>query len=249
MENSQKRTCIFCGGTGLSREHILADWISNYFPKKTKGTVVIDKSGSIIKQFTSPIFQQTLEGVCTKCNGGWMSTLEAEAKNILGPMLFDMKYSCTLNESQQAILCYWAQKTALVFSLSTSAEYKIPRQHFDEMYYAKSAIRSIRVQIGWRLPKKSSIGPHLAHFTLSKIDGPILEKMKLPDGEVWRAILVIGNVVFHLTGSSGGLEAEVENSDPRVTPSLNPYTNDIMWPVEWPVDALTSVGYTEFADI
>jgi hypothetical protein len=69
--------------------------------------------------------------VCKTCNEGWMSTLEAMTKPILGPMV--QATHVTLAAGEQNILATWAHKTAMVFDLITrsggSAFYRDEERH------------------------------------------------------------------------------------------------------------------------
>ncbi|MCU1247281.1 MAG: hypothetical protein JWQ49_310 [Edaphobacter sp.] len=53
-----------------------------------------------------------LKGVCSTCNNGWMSELEAEVKSILGPILQDLSIQLDLEDQKK--LARWAFKTAIV---------------------------------------------------------------------------------------------------------------------------------------
>jgi len=251
--NSKSRRdtrCVFCGRNDLTKEHVFPNWMSKLFLPNTITTTSIDRNGVVEKNYTSPIFKQTLKRVCKSCNNGWMSTLEADTKRIIEPMLFNLQYTINLNQTDQSILAFWAQKTCMILSLATGSDYKLPKEHFINLFTEKKALDYISVRIGWRIPKANENGHHLAFYTLSEITGPIPDKLHIPQGsEVWRSIITIGNIVFHLSGASGGLRVEIDNNDYRVTPQIYPFVEELEWPMEWPVDALTSVGASEFGRV
>jgi len=239
--------CVFCGDINLTREHVFPNWMAKLFAEKTSTTTVIERDGEVQSSYVSPVFQQTLKRVCKACNNGWMSDLEAKVKPIIEPMLFRMDYSTELTQSEQDTLAFWTQKTSMILSLSTGSDYRIPESHFHELYDKLEPIDSISVRIGWRLPKKGKYGQHIAHYTVSEVKGPDNENLPTEvNGEVWRGILAIGNLVFHQSGATEDLKVELANNDDRVTPQIHPFIQNIRWPIEWPVDALTSAGLKEF---
>jgi hypothetical protein len=248
---SIRRVCVFCGASNLTREHVLPNWISKMFTAKLTATTTIEKQGQPDKIYKSALLQHKVKVVCAKCNNGWMSQLESDVKSILSRMLFALDQGTALGAKEQNILAFWAQKTVMILDLSTEAEYKIPSESYIKLYNQQKPIKEITVRLGWRIPKKGKYGPHLSHFTISDISGPEKPAMVAEAGEfeVWRAILAIGNVVFHINGSTPNINVEVGNVDKRVTPQIFPYEKDVIWPLEWPVDALTSVGFDEFSKL
>jgi hypothetical protein len=250
---SKKRICIFCGSDKLTKEHVFPDWMSRLFPKATTATHTAENKGKVEKSFQTRVFQHTAKIVCGNCNNGWMANLEASTKPILSKMLFDLNYTTTLTKKEQTTLAFWAQKTAMILNQSTGADFKIPAQTYHELAKENKPIDYITVRIGWRLPKqgKNGKGRQLSHYTVGEITGPEKQKMieTVGDFTAWRAIIAIGNVVFHISGSTPNIRIEVGNNDDRVTPQIHPYIKDLHWPLEWPVDALTSVGLEEFANV
>ena len=215
------------------------------------GTTTIEKDGEADKMYVSSLLQLATRVVCAKCNNGWMSKLETEAKPLLSRMLFDLRHATNLGKAEQNTLTFWAQKTVLMLDLSTAADYKIPKISFTSLYEQQGPVSHISVRLGWRIPKKGKYGPHLSHFTIGEVTGPEKPTMvaRAGDFEVWRAVIAIGNIVFHISGSTPNVHVEVDNVDERVTPQIHPYKKDLGWPLEWPVDALTSVGVDEFSSM
>lgn len=246
--NKDKRACVFCGEGNLTLEHVFPNWMSKLFDPKTTVTTKIECVGKVEKSYVSSIFQHKAKIVCSTCNGGWMSDIETSVESTLKPMLFNLDYSTKLNESDQKSLALWAQKTAMIMCQSTGSNYKIPDESYKKMYQSKAPVDQISVRLGWRLPKKGENGPLLSHFRISQISGPIPPEHaeSLKGAEAWKAIIAIGSIVFHLSGSTSNIIIELENNDSRVTPQIFPYISNVIWPIEWPVDAMTSAGFEEF---
>lgn len=248
---ASKRVCVFCGFSDLTREHVFPDWMSKMLDSHLDGTTTIERGGKVEKSYKGALLQHKVRLVCKDCNNVWMSKLENEVKPILSKMLFDLNHSALLGEREQRILAYWAQKTVLILDVATGADYVMPGAFFRDLFEKQAPIDNITVRIGWRLPKQGRYGPQLAHFTISEVDGPERSAMSkvVGDFEVWRAIIAIGNVVFHINGSTPNVHIEVGNIDKRVTPQIFPFENNLSWPLEWPVNALTSTGQDEFSAV
>lgn len=86
--------CIFCGSTGLTKEHMWADWLRSYIPRELTGhrvrvsTIHFDQSKEeTIFQRTGDPHSRRIRCVCLPCNTGWMSRLQENAKPFLIPPL------------------------------------------------------------------------------------------------------------------------------------------------------------------
>jgi hypothetical protein len=110
------RTCIFCGATADSREHIFADWINELIAATEFDALTVDiEDGQIARSRSYPTKQaagQRAKIVCEACNHGWMSKLEGEAKPVLSPLI--LGHASTLDMVQQILAATWAVKTAMV---------------------------------------------------------------------------------------------------------------------------------------
>src|SRR5690349_5445572 len=85
------RTCVFCGGSPVTKEHVWPDWArrklasSESFPHYRR----LERQGQdpVDKRWLAPAHTMTVSAVCRPCNNGWMSELEARAKELLEPVL------------------------------------------------------------------------------------------------------------------------------------------------------------------
>jgi len=108
---------VFCGATGsLSTEHVIPKWLRKELGiaepvREFSGTTYIGAA-----QTLAVVFHE----VCVSCNSGWMETLEAATRPVLGPLLLGAAPGTThvLDPGEQAILATWAVKTALLLALS-----------------------------------------------------------------------------------------------------------------------------------
>ena len=100
-------TCIFCNNPSGSREHVWPKWL---LERKDLGPFRLKIGNGQEKVIDVELQVKT---VCGKCNNGWMSDLEAEAKPILEQMFDDKPIS--LDQKQQEIIARWLMKTAMVY--------------------------------------------------------------------------------------------------------------------------------------
>jgi hypothetical protein len=113
----RKGKCLFCGDDRLSREHVIARWLRDEL--RIQGPVQEHR------EFGSPRTWHTLAvvlpEVCEKCNTGWLSRTERNARSALTAMLFGNQ-ALQLNSMQQAKIARWGVKTSLLLALKTSRD-------------------------------------------------------------------------------------------------------------------------------
>jgi hypothetical protein len=111
--------CIFCGGSGLTKEHLLADWLREIFPRTAKDTHTF---GTIESWTPKPRFVQRVKQghagsrkvrkVCGPCNSGWIGAIDDAAKQAIVPLIHGQSVVVT-PEAQRAIAT-WFAKIAMV---------------------------------------------------------------------------------------------------------------------------------------
>jgi hypothetical protein len=88
------RSCVFCGGTPLTREHVFPRWLARVLPAQDRwrGQDLAVVGGESItssdlpvttRRMGEPFPDSTVARVCARCNNGWMNDLE-EASRSLG---------------------------------------------------------------------------------------------------------------------------------------------------------------------
>jgi hypothetical protein len=143
--------CIFCGGTPATREHLWPDWLrrevqireafAHRIEQETDGVETRDIS------FTTPPFNQVVKAMCGRCNGGWMSNIEANAK----PILRDLIYANgrTLEPDEQRKLASWAFLKACVFDELHPNERVVPLEHRQRLYtYKQPPATQVAIWLG-----------------------------------------------------------------------------------------------------
>src|SRR6476620_8475983 len=109
--------CIFCGGTGLSKEHVWSKWTHPYIgglPKRDHYRAVIRSSRGTpktrrtqsTKDYTDSVSKIRLRVVCERrCNNGWMGKLDAAAQPLLKPLVTG--HPVALGRDNQRIIATW----------------------------------------------------------------------------------------------------------------------------------------------
>ena len=122
MNNDARRSCLFCGAAADSREHVFALRLceragAEKYPVvaglSTEGKEPITRNESLIQNVT-------VRHVCTECNNGWMSELEAWFLLRLGYLIEPQwpKLALAMIEelkSERSRLAQWLMKTAITF--------------------------------------------------------------------------------------------------------------------------------------
>jgi len=123
-DKSQGR-CVFCGGTGLSKEHIWSDWMGSLFPRNSEHgeswSSMNRDGGSTEIGWTVPpissarqgsVFQRKVRVVCKRCNNGWMSRVVDRAKPHAKRMILGETFQ--LNREEQTDLAAWIGITTVI---------------------------------------------------------------------------------------------------------------------------------------
>src|SRR5437016_6546602 len=83
--------CVFCDGTGLTKEHIWSDWLKDVIPPTedhVNTDIVIHPDHNARVALVTPsqrkrqggLNTRKMRNVCGGCNGGWMKTIVDRAK-------------------------------------------------------------------------------------------------------------------------------------------------------------------------
>lgn len=113
----QKRgKCIFCGEGGLTKQHVLPNWLREYFPRtekdtKTQNLLYYERVDNSL--VATPKMRKTqghlgtvrIRNVCETCNSGWMSRLENDTKPIVKELLSG--HVVGMDRKKQELLCRW----------------------------------------------------------------------------------------------------------------------------------------------
>lgn len=131
-----QRFCIFCGGAGLTREHVWADWLKKYVPKDMPEHTALfaivhpTHSEPSRRKRSGDLQSRRLRVVCKSCNTGWMCRLQERAKPYLLPLIQGEVTAFDLDA--QTILSAWVAMFVMVaehfnpYTVTTSQEQRSP---------------------------------------------------------------------------------------------------------------------------
>lgn len=151
--------CVFCAGTGLSKEHIWSDWLSDLIklpeePYTHRGLRTQNLGGLLVitpesipgKVQRGSMLQRKIRQVCRSCNSGWMSVIVNEAKQFAEPLIQGAQI--TLNASAQTKLASWIAITSMMAEFTDRSWAKVPRDEFAKMKILKKPLPNWTIGIG-----------------------------------------------------------------------------------------------------
>lgn len=106
------RQCLFCDRIANTKEHAWPRWLIDRFASECPRHVVADVRGSPIRRWLAKKPTLEVRHVCNRCNNGWMSALESQAKPLLESMLDGFRVG--LDMAEQATVALWTLKTVMV---------------------------------------------------------------------------------------------------------------------------------------
>ncbi len=144
-----KRACVFCEQPGrITREHAIPVWVSDAL-----GVVRVDPmtrgAGTVARPMNG--LDILVNDVCSSCNGGWMSELEAAFKTSVPGILIGDGMPITIQPAEQGVLALWAAKTAYMITAGTAfatAGADVPTAHLTALYRTGRPPANTTVHLG-----------------------------------------------------------------------------------------------------
>lgn len=122
------RTCIFCGGTPLTREHLYGRWARRFADREQRNIFQrSDREGETsqagyTRHWKARAYDRQACVVCKACNSGWMSDLEMAVSVLLDPKALSGR---PLDLKEQTLLATWAMKTVLTMDAAQSPDERV----------------------------------------------------------------------------------------------------------------------------
>lgn len=113
-----RRRCIFCGDIADGHEHLLPEWLQRVLPADQPVVHFREEGGVETPSWRRKPFREKAKFVCERCNHGWMSDLENEAKPVLSPAITRSRLPCEFDLVAQWVAARWAVKTNYVMQAS-----------------------------------------------------------------------------------------------------------------------------------
>jgi hypothetical protein len=134
-----KRTCLGCAielsGDVVTLEHILPQWLASEIERpnvKLKHFLHDEeKEDTLLRSYKLNTF--TTRQVCARCNNGWMSRLEDQAKPIILPLMRQERSILMLTDDERRTLSRWAAKTAFMIAVSQTIKFQLPWDIFQAL--------------------------------------------------------------------------------------------------------------------
>jgi hypothetical protein len=221
------RTCVFCGGSPTTREHLWPDWARRMLAEAgaLPHRQVLDRQGQerVDREWRQQAYSWTVRAVCAKCNNGWMSLIESRAQRLFEPMLHGRGRA--LHEGSQRTLAAWALKTALIFEQAQNPGRRVvPEGEYHYLHEYGQPSPDVRI---WMASYAGDM-PGYAH--MYGADADITQGDERGVRDIYGSTVAFGPVVFQLFGTTvlGLVDGMRVGSAPAVH-QLWPYEGSFTW--------------------
>ncbi|WP_411350098.1 hypothetical protein [Paenibacillus sp. WLX2291] len=216
MSMQDYRTCIFCDGKGLTKQHILPDWLKTILPREGQSheqlitRTEVDENPP--RMTLTPIkknghtWSRKARNVCGNCNSGWMSLIETKAKLNLTALISGDK--TLLDEEAQLNLANWVTLSTIMAEYTDLQHKAISEDEQKEFYQHKKPLDNWKIWIGkYRGTQWDQRYRHHGLMTVKK--NTPLPKEKFANTQA--STFVLGELFIHATSST---EPLVELTNP-----------------------------------
>jgi hypothetical protein len=234
------KSCVFCGGRPLHKEHLLPNWLRQHVPNAALELISTDYHGiagasgnASAAKHRGRSFDLTVKAVCQRCNNGWMSDLESEVKSIITPMLegYPWKTHGELNRvhlslADQRIIAAWVVKTVLMWHLASRTPADLPHEYFAALRETGQPPPGCRVWMGCYVGEKM----WSFHESSLKVPSPSGEPPDNFNG--YGETLSVRYLIFQVIGVPGPQGARFIPSDShrRIVHEIWPFPQPFAWP-------------------
>jgi hypothetical protein len=250
--------CIFCNSSGVTHEHMWADWLKEYIPRtedrhRTGATIIgiqEDEDREEILTRAGDLHSRRIKCVCGPCNNGWMSGLQTDAKPILVPTLIGEKIE--LHRRSQTILSAWITMMAMVSEYLQKGMSSVPSLERVYLETHQKSPKNWRIWIGRHNRQHH---PRYSHRTLPFVTKEEFERTGGPSTDTpantQTTTICLGKHLLIHVMSSDVAWSLIRRW--RLPPQIGDNLLQI-WPIKdkivrWPPDtALTDAGISLVAD-
>jgi hypothetical protein len=227
----------------LTKEHVLGKWIKDVFPEGPSGGAysrlgwVGDNERSEIR-YDTELFEQEVRAVCSECNNGWMSTMEASVQGFLSPMVHHWEQT-RLTRHDQRHLAAWTLKTLLVSQYMQPAKRFIPDSVYADFYKTKEPGNNHMIWLGARaafdnddtgaqVVSAMQVSP-LNEFVVPA-NMPEKRKLEFSAGVFYVGTLALGAVILQVFGHNLALGFDLIRKPPGWLFRIWKPQSHIVWP-------------------
>ncbi|MFD5711316.1 hypothetical protein ACFWHW_13115 [Streptomyces pharetrae] len=143
------KVCVFCGGTPLTKEHVLPRWLKVALDPTVRRHQYVRLSVDTVRHHQAPPLNEQVKVVCSECNSGWMNQLEENVRRFLPDLI--RGNPCDLDAEAQRALAAWSLKTMLMFQHTHPAGVRgvIPTGDFKEFHDGREPTGSMLGRLGF----------------------------------------------------------------------------------------------------
>jgi hypothetical protein len=134
--------CTFCGGTGLTKQHIWPAWLKPLNPSSGPAHAhvtgnfetfvpIADAPPFAVKFRQGASGARKIRNVCRHCNNGWLSQVEEHAKPVILALM--RGESVTLDGPAQARLAAWLALVTIMIEFTHPPTVAIPAEDRDRL--------------------------------------------------------------------------------------------------------------------
>lgn len=235
-------SCIFCGRTPVTKEHVFPQWLNRYLPSGEAQILEQSRYGAgaydVSRRNIGLDF--CVRKVCAQCNNGWMSKLEAESIDLLDPLINDLGLRLISLHDQRRI-ALWATKTAMVLD-NTQSDPVLPQNKLARMRSNRAIPRGARVWLGAFAERQ----PMVTGLTV-RIDTVDIDNSGTPLPTGLYTPIKIGHMCLYVYFPM--MDFVIQNRPPytmalaRIWPRR---ASDLPWPP--PAQPANGAAFEEFAD-
>jgi hypothetical protein len=191
-------TCASSAAGPRSREHLWPDWLRKEAAIGEPFEFRIEQEADGVETqdvtFNTLPFTQTVRAVCVRCNGGWMSMIEANAR----PILFDLIYGRgrTLDRAERRKLATWAFLKACVFDETHPRERVVPAAHRERLFrYKQVPATGLAVWLGTYEAKE------VGHYAYQGLRVGVPEGPAPEGPTIYIVTISVGMLIVQVAGS------------------------------------------------
>lgn len=232
----------------MSKEHLFSDWLRELFPRTPNDTHTFGKIHWTPEQRQET---RTLNGhsgtrrvrkVCVKCNGGWLSQIDAAARNAAIPFITGA--TTTVTSDAQKAFGVWLSKIATVGDSLNGGRHEsvVTQAHRTFFMENRRPPDTWEVYIGYyegEIWRNLAINQHCGILDIPTVSGPIT-------GYIEATAIGIGNLFAFVFG--------VESPDLQLSLAEHAACMRKIWPIgrdfSWPINpAITDAQAYRLAQI
>ena len=247
-----QRFCIYCGGAGLTKEHIWGNWLKNHIPRdmphysQYSAWVHPTHTDAVQKKHPGDIHSRKPRIVCELCNTGWMSRLQETTKPILLPLIGGKKTELTPRD--QRCLAAWCCMVAMNAEYVNTDRVAIQQKDRDCLHLTGVAPNNWTIRIANYI---RGVWPgHMVHnvFRIDSEDRPKVNVKGLPIPNTQTTTFVVGRLYVHCFSS---IRPALAHRNPPHAPGSTKLQQ--IWPARsyaiiWPQPALTDIQADKIAN-